>query len=211
MQKKYKQGNNLLTNISDEFYYLNFAFCKLPMSFSLKPNLIQLPYSIYSQDYNSNICLIVKDPKSDFEDLDIKFPFNINVIDIEDLRIKYERFEQRRELIKQYNIFLCDARIYFALRKYLGKPFYRAKKYPIPVKLNYEKKDEIFNEITKHVNNATFFYMTHGPIYNVKFARAVMKDNEQYDNLICAIKETLPHILKYGVTVDEYFILFNFF
>ena len=52
--------------------------------------------------------------------------------------MKYQQYSKRRELMKKYDLFLCDNRIKFVLRKLLGKCFYVSKKFPHPISLNYE-------------------------------------------------------------------------
>ena len=194
---------NVLSGDFDDYIYLTFGFYKYPLRYSLSSCLIDLPKGIYDEKYSSNICLIVKNPKSDFKDLNIEFPFNLKVIDIEKLKQKYQQYSKRRELMKKYDLFLCDNRIKFVLRKLLGKCFYMSKKFPHPISLNYENKDEIKNNIIKTVTQSTIFHMNNGPIYNIKFGRFSMDLNENEENLKQCLRQVLPHILKYDIDLDE--------
>ena len=99
---------NVLSGDFDDYIYLTFGFYKYPLRYSLSSCQIDLPKGIYDEKYSSNICLIVKNPKSDFKDLNIEFPFNLKVIDIEKLKQKYQQYSKRRELMKKYDLFLCD-------------------------------------------------------------------------------------------------------
>jgi ribosome biogenesis protein UTP30 len=203
---KYKDNLNLLQSEQEEFVYLNFVFGKLPFKFSLRPVNIPLKNSIYGEKYNSRVCIFVKDPSSAFKELEIykSFPFKVKVIDIEKLKTKYSRFQERRNLLKEYELFLCDQKIYMLLKKHLGKPFYVQKKYPVPLKLDYSQPEEIKKLIISHVENSTNFYMSHGPNYTVKFSRAVQSAEEIYQNLNDAMINTIPHIIKWGgVTFQE--------
>jgi hypothetical protein len=200
---KYKDNTNLLADEKDEFFYLNFIFSKLPFKYSVRPINIPLPNSLYDAKFNTRVCLFVKDPRSDFKDLEIEFPFKVKVLDIQKLKIKYSRFQDRRNLIKQYDLFLCDFRIYMLLKKLLGKPFYAAKKYPQPIKLDYSNKEQIVTEVVSHVEKCTTFYMTHGPNYSVKIARVVSAEDDISDNVMAGVTNTLPHILKWGINFDE--------
>ena len=194
---------NVLSGDFDDYIYLTFGFYKYPLRYSLSSCQIDLPKGIYDEKYSSNICLIVKNPKSDFKDLNIEFPFNLKVIDIEKLKQKYQQYSKRRELMKKYDLFLCDNRIKFVLRKLLGKCFYMSKKFPHPISLNYENKDEIKNNIIKTVTQSTIFHMNNGPIYNIKFGRFSMDLNENEENLKECLRQVLPHILKYDIDLDE--------
>ena len=194
---------NVLSGDFDDYIYATFGFYKYPLRYSLAPSKIDLSTGIYSEKYNSNICLIVKNPKSDFKDLNIEFPFNMKIIDIEKLKTKYQQYSKKRELMKKYDLFLCDNRIKFVLRKLLGKCFYASKKIPYSISLNYEDKDKIKNDIIEIVNKSTIFHMNNGPIYNIKFGRFSMNLEENKNNLIECIKQIIPHILKYDIDLDE--------
>ena len=171
-------GINVLSGDYDDYIYINFGFYKYPMRYSLSSSQIEIKFGIYNEKYSSNICLIVKNPKSDFKDLDIKFPFNLKVIDIAKLKQKYQKYEKRRELLKKYDLFLCDNRIKFVLKKLLGKWFYVSKKFPHSISLNYDDKEKIKNDIIKVVNESTIFHMNNGSIYNIKFGRFSMSNKE---------------------------------
>ena len=203
LQSKNEDTVNVLSSSQEEYYYVNFVFDKIPLKYSIRPIPIRIPHSVYSKAYSTSVCLIVKDPKSDFKDLQLEFPFNLKVIDISKLKLKYDRFEQRRNLLKEYDIFLCDARIYFVLKKLLGKPFYAAHKFPVAVKLDYAKKEQTQEEIINHVDKCVFFHMSKGIIYNMKFAREVMSNEDKLANLKEVIAETLPHILKYKLNWED--------
>ena len=194
---------NVLSGDFDDYIYLTFGFYKYPFRYSLSSSQIDIPHGIYNEKYSPNICLIVKNPKSDFKDLNIEFPFNLKVIDIEKLKTKYQQFSKRRELMKKYDLFLCDNRIKFVLRKLLGKCFYASKKFPHSVSLNYENKEEIKNDIIKLVTQSTIFHMNNGPIYNIKFGRFSMTISENAENLKECVKQVVPHILKYDIDLDE--------
>ena len=196
-------GINVLSGDFDDYIYINFGFSKYPMKYSLSSSQIPIKNGIYNQKFSCNICLIVKNPKSDFKDLEIEFPFNIKVIDIEKLKLKYQKYEKRRELLKKYDLFLCDNRIKFVLKKLLGKCFYVSKKFPHPISLNYEDKEKIKNDIVQVVNNSTIFHMNNGPIYNVKFGRFSMSNKENIQNFKQCVEQVVPHILKYDIPLDE--------
>ena len=201
--KRYENTLNILSNEDEELIYLNFVFGRLPMKYSLRPVTIPLEKSLNGIDSNTRICLFVKDPKSDFKNLEIEFPFKVKVIDINGLKMKYSRFQDRRNLLKQFDLFLCDYKVYFILKKLLGKPLYTHRKYPVPIKLNYENKEEIKSEILNHVENSGVFYMTNGPNYSFKVARYTMDKEDISMNVNKAIKYIVAHIMKWGVEFEE--------
>lgn len=201
--KKYENTLNILSNEDEELLFLNFCFGKLPLRYSLRPVQVSLDKSIYGAEFNTRVCLFVKDPKSAFKDLEIDFPFKVKVIDIQSLKIKYSRFQDRRNLLKQYDLFLCDHKVYFILKKLLGKPFYVNRKYPVPIKLNYENKDDIKNEIVNHIEKSGIFYMTKGPNYAFKCAKYTMDKDDILANVFKAAQQVVAHIMKWGVELEE--------
>ena len=60
----------------------------------------------------------------------------------------------KEEIIKHYDTFLCDGRVYFILRKLLGKPFYSLKQFPLTINLDYKK---MILKIINIVQNILFF------------------------------------------------------
>jgi ribosome biogenesis protein UTP30 len=52
------------------------------------------------------------------------------------LKKEFKQFKDKRSLLKNYDLFLADLRIYKMLPECLGKEFYAKKKYPCPIKLH---------------------------------------------------------------------------
>lgn len=201
--KRHKDSLNILSNEDEELIYLNFVLGKLPLKYSLRPVSVPLPKSINGESFNTRVCLFVKDSKADFKQLEIDFPLKVKVIDVQGLKMKYSRFQDRRNLLKQFDLFLCDYKIYFLLKKLLGKPFYVHRKYPMPIKLNYENKEEIRSEVISRVENSGVFYMTNGPNYAFKVARYSMDNADIVGNVLGAVKNVIAHIMKWGVEFQE--------
>ena len=58
------------------------------------------------------------------------------MIGYDKLKRNFRQFKDRRTLIKEYDGFLADIRIYQMLPECLGKEFYEKKKFPCPIKLH---------------------------------------------------------------------------
>lgn len=52
------------------------------------------------------------------------------------LKRNFKQYKDRRVLLKDYDAFLADLRIYKMLPEVLGKEFYSQKKYPVPIKVH---------------------------------------------------------------------------
>ncbi|KAK4985924.1 proteasome-interacting protein cic1 [Elasticomyces elasticus] len=110
----------------------------------LKPGKIPLPHPLNSPtNPNLRVCLITADPQRTYKDIltHPSFPPALaskvqRVIGITKLKAKYKPFENRRQLLSEYDIFLADDRIITSLPQALGKIFYKGgAKRPVPVSL----------------------------------------------------------------------------
>lgn len=83
-------------------------------------------------------------------------PCIAKVIGFDKLKREFKQFKDKRALLKDYDAFLADLRIYKMLPDVLGREFYRGKRFPCPLKLHgFETKD-----LQDQLNNAaqsTFF------------------------------------------------------
>jgi len=97
-----------------------------------------VPHPFYSENFYSRVCVIVKDPESNFkqEIADLKIPCIAEVIGVDRLKREYKRFKDRREILNEFDLFLSDLRVYKMLPDCLGKEFYIKKAFPYPVKLH---------------------------------------------------------------------------
>ncbi|ORZ37530.1 ribosomal protein L1p/L10e family-domain-containing protein [Catenaria anguillulae PL171] len=80
------------------------------------------------------VCLLVKDPQSDIKQLLAARGVKVSkVLGISKLRTKYATYEAKRDLAKEFDVFLADDRIVPMLTKALGKRFMTPRKLPVPV------------------------------------------------------------------------------
>lgn len=212
LTKNYENETNVFKRKDEENLLINFTFSNLPLTYSLRPNIIPIKINNKSK---RKACLIIRDPVESWNKLNISFDNNkdltVDIIPMSELKLEYERFENKRNLLKRFDVFLCDNHIYHNLKKLLGRDFYDEKKYPIGITINYNSKDDkelalsslnAKNEIIK-ASTHYLFYMSNGPNYTVK-AGFVEDDNEELiNNIIIASKHTLANILKWGVEYEH--------
>ena len=127
----------------------------------LKPGKISIPHSLNRPD--SSICLITADPQRAFKDVIEEEPFpaqlrsQIRVLGLEKLKQRYKSFEQKRQLMAEYDIFLADDRIITSLPNLLGKTAYQSSKRPMPIDLkpsNEKNEPRVMGKkIKKYVSN----------------------------------------------------------
>jgi ribosome biogenesis protein UTP30 len=120
-------------------------FAETDRKFNIFPNR-KLPHSVLPDP--ADICLIVKDLekglKVDHEPSTHHFRQLLSdkgvgpelvaaVMPLRELKVEYKQFETKTALCHKYDLFLADDRIVKFLPKFLGKPFYKRKKFPVPV------------------------------------------------------------------------------
>ena len=112
------------------------------------------------------------------------------MIGFDKLKRKYKQYASRRQLLKEYDGFLADLRIYKMLPELLGKEFYSKKKYPCPIKLHGFDGDELQTQLNK-ASGATYFMLGNGPNYSVKVGKTFQGPKEVAQNAMEALSQTI--------------------
>jgi ribosome biogenesis protein UTP30 len=140
---------------------VQFTLLRAPSENRPKPIPIVVPHPFFKTFEESNddegvdavdndnaeepeICLIVKEESKPWcQDMIAKFPDHMGgikkVLGLDSLRKKHcGTYEQRRQLLHKYNLFLADDRILPMLSKLLGKAFIQSKRLPVPISITRE-------------------------------------------------------------------------
>lgn len=135
---------SLLTD-EDQTVHVSFTMTQVPKEPSPKPNLISLEHPFLTEEQHSRVCLIVKDPARAFKDeiQDLNIPCIAKVIGFDKLKRNFRQYKDKRALLKEYDSFLADLRVYKMLPELLGKEFYDKKKYPCPIKVHGFNTDDL--------------------------------------------------------------------
>ena len=175
-----------------------------PTEPSRKPLIIQIPHPIYrvSDDEKNDdldvpeVCLFVKsDSKAEVKEMIEQFPeqmgFVKKVMGLDSLRTKYAQYSQRRELLKQYNVFMADTRILPMMTKSLGRDFLKAKKHPIPV--NITRKTTLPLNILKALSS-TYLHLSEGDCVTVRAGYTSMDVTQLVENILAVLENGVPRI-----------------
>ena len=98
-------------------------------------------------------------------------PCIAEVIGFDRLRREYREFKDKRQLLRDFDFFLADIRVYKMLPECLGKEFYAKKAFPCPVKMHGFDSPK---DLEKQLNQAaacTYYALGNGPNYSVKIGR----------------------------------------
>lgn len=157
--------------------------------------MVELKTPIYTAENQSRVCLFVKDPARDFKDQieDMDIPCVAKVIGFDKLRREFKQFKDKRQLLKDYDIFAADLRVYKMLPAVAGREFYRSKMFPVPVKLHNLEK-EALEEQLNGITACSVFMMGNGPNYSLRIGRTSMEAKEVAKNVEVALSDMLGYV-----------------
>lgn len=196
----HEREKNALKLLEDEdkFITVNILLSEVPKKYSPKPLQIPIPHPIYGQKYSTRACMFIKDPEREFLDKiqDLNVPCLAKCVPYKTLKKEYERYDDKKNLITEYDLFFSDIRVYRMLAKPLGKFFYLQKKFPYPANLHLLKGDELEKAVNGLFDH-TYFHIRNGPNYTLRVARCSMKSKHIAENVISAVHHALPYIMMH--------------
>lgn len=162
---------------NDRPVQVQLTLLRAPEKSNPKPIRVMVPHPLFKLNGSSDdsleepeICLIVKEESKPWcQDMIEQFSEHMGcvkkVLGLQSLRKKHTQYEQRRELLNKYNMFMADDRILPMLTKALGKEFFKAKKQPIPINLT--RKEALPFAIQKALS-ATYMTLSAGTCVTIK-------------------------------------------
>eukprot|EP00980_Cylindrotheca_fusiformis_P001485 scaffold345_cov134-Cylindrotheca_fusiformis.AAC.96 len=204
------EKNALLGN--DRPVQVQFALLRAPDKSSPKPIRVLIPHPLFKlatkegEDTTEEpeICLIVKEESKPWcQEMIDRFPDHMGcvkkVLGLQSLRKKHAQYEQRRELLNKYNVFMADDRILPMLTKALGKDFFKVKKQPIPINLN--RKEALPFAIQKALS-ATYMTLSSGTCVMVKAGYTPMDAEKLVDNIVAIAENAVPKLPRKWANVQ---------
>jgi ribosome biogenesis protein UTP30 len=192
-EKKAGKGKkDMFESEADDFIHLTVSLKKTQPVRKDKPVRIPLNHALYSLDEMES-CLIVKDQagegkkaaKARIEESNILGVSK--VLGVSNIRKKFATHEQKRQLCRDYPLFLADTRILPLLPKLLGKTFFKKKKTPVPVELRGSTakwKQNIQDAIT-----STYAHLSGGSCFTIRIAKPNEHSQKQVlENLVSTVE-----------------------
>ena len=135
--------------------------------------MIAIEHPFLTQEQNSRVCVIVKDPARAFKDqiADLDIPCIAKVIGFDKLKRNFRQYKDKRQLLKEYDAFLADLRVYKMLPEQMGKEFYKRKRYPCPIKLHGFDSSRALEAQLNSAAASTFFTLGNGPNYSLRVGK----------------------------------------
>merc|ERR1712012_982682 len=175
---------------------ISIAAIKLPRVSEAQVLKLPLPHSITPA--SRDVCLIVKDfekgIKPDHEPTVAHYEALLaekgvkgvtKVMSLRELKVEYKTFESKTALSHLYDHFLVDARIIRLVPKFLGKPFYKRKKFPVQVKL--DAKD-LSKEVDRALKVSCLALTQTGTSSCVTIGLTSMPEGQLCSNLVAAVR-----------------------
>lgn len=193
---------------------VQFTLLRAPGRSKPKPVQIVVPHPFFKLADRSNqnedeveeaeICLIVKDSsKPHCQEMIENFPEHMScvkkVLTLTSLRQKYTSYQQKRDLLHKYNVFMADDRILPMLSKALGKAFIQTKRLPVPIDLTRQKALPF--AIQKALS-ATYMTVNTGTCVTIRAGHTGMEVEKLVENVLAVTKGAVPKMPRKWANVQ---------
>jgi ribosome biogenesis protein UTP30 len=196
---------------NDRPVQVQITLLRAPGQSKPKPTQIVIPHPFYKLADNTadgveepEICLIVKESSKEWcQTMIEKFPDHMGcvkkVLSLDSLRKKHSSFEQKRELLSKYNMFMADDRILPMLSKALGKAFIKAKRLPIPINLT---REAALPFAIQKALSATYMTVNTGTCISIRAGHTGMEPKNLTENIIAIAKKAAYKIPRSWANVQ---------
>eukprot|EP00398_MALV-I-01_sp_L67-1_P000133 gene133-355_t len=193
---KAKEANMLFDGDSMPVMLL-FALNGPPKHQKRVPHLVKLPHPLWNDE--SEVCLITSDPQRKFKDMLEAEPVPAvkKIIGYDKVKKRYNTHVYKRQLARDFELFLCDDKIYSSMPSLTGQKVMKTKP-PIPVVL---KKGDVQKNINKVLKSA-HVRIPNGSCVSVRFAKANFTLEQIMSNAEAVLKKTLDFLQKNGLEVN---------
>ena len=183
---------------------VQFGLEVAPVRAHPKPIRLEIPHSFraavgddeenqaYDAAEEPEVCVIVKEESKPWvQDMIREFPKHLScvkkVLGLDSLRKKHSQYNQRRELLHKYTLFMADDRILPMLTTALGRDFFKAKKQPIPIRLT---RKEAFPFTVQKALRSTHMTLSTGTCVTITVGKTDMPAKSLVDNIMAVTTGT---------------------
>ena len=191
----HRSGKRDLFATSSKPIHVNFNLWVIPKRAYYGVKISNLPYDIHD-GVSKRICLIVPNREGKTSEESVQFfktyarslnkIHDFDVITWKDLQPRLVSFEEKRSLVKSYDMFIADTSLRDFLIPKLGKVFKRCQKFPINIALHRA------TELKRVLSGTHFFLHNEGNNYSYLIGHSGMKPKELRDNIV----ESLSQLAK---------------
>lgn len=206
---------------SDLTVQVQIGLSRVPQNPSPKPIRIAIPHPLHrvaesggeenkvddgdSSVEEAEVCIIVKEESKPWvQDMIDRFPSHMScvkkVLGLQSLRKKHAQYEQRRELMARYSVFMVDDRILPMVAKCLGKGFFTAKKQPIPLKLT---RKEALPFAVQRCLSATYLFISAGTCLTIRAGDTGMSHKKLVENTEAIVASAVDKVPRKWANVSS--------
>ncbi|XP_030630012.1 ribosomal L1 domain-containing protein 1 [Chanos chanos] len=200
--KSTSSGRRLLDD--NQHIFLLLTVWKIPQ---VKQTVrIPLPHGIRKE--SGEVCLFTRDEPQMTSDQTERFYKKLltergvknvsEVIPYKVLKTEYKPFEAKRRLLKNFDLFLADARILRLLPSHIGKHFYETKKNPLSVDL---ESKHLARDMERLIQGTSMTISVKGPCSTVRVAHSGMTAEEIVENIITAVRTISSKMRSNGMNI----------
>ena len=166
-------------------------------SFARPASIGPLPHSLLDPEDGIEVCLFAKDPGDDLRTKLAEVPVAglTRVLAVGKLKKDYQDFSRRRELVSQFDMFLCDDRVLNFMPQLTGKAFYEKRKAPIPVRVSSNNAAAIAAEIVR-ARDSTHTLLGAGQTVSLKIGHSLMTADQITENVLYSASRLVDHLPK---------------
>ena len=166
-------------------------------SFARPASIGPLPHSLLDPEDGIEVCLFAMDPGDDLRTKLAEVPVAglTRVLAVGKLKKDYRDFSRRRELVSQFDMFLCDDRVLNFMPQLTGKAFYEKRKAPIPVRVSSNNAAAIAAEIVR-ARDSTHTLLGAGQTVSLKIGHSLMTADQITENVLYSASRLVDHLPK---------------
>lgn len=189
-----KQKRDLFALGDTEYIFLQFGFKKV--SLQRQTIKVVLPHAVV--DKVTPICLFVSDVDRSERDYSITVDKyremldqtavkpQIDIVPLKQLKLEYKEYENKRQLLAMYDIFLADARIVHLLPSHLGRHFFKRKRFPLQVDLTCR---DLKKEMTRALKTSCCVLAGRGSSGQMTVGKLSQTTEQVTENVLCCVEK----------------------
>lgn len=174
---------------------------------NLRPKLIKVPHSVWPENEKLRICLFSRDPQRAYKDVlyesEEHGPKVVDrVVGLSKLKGKFKRYDARRQLKNDYDLFLTEPEVAPSLPTLLGKVFYGTQA-KTPITVTVREEDKIDRDLAvKEIDNileSTVFMKPGSTLVLIRVGLTDSKPKNVAENVKAVVDYLVENVLDEGL------------
>lgn len=173
---------------------------------NLRPKLIKVPHSVWPENEKPRICLFSRDPQRAYKDALYAGENGPKIVDrvvgLSKLKGKFKRYEARRALKNDFDLFLTEPEVAPSLPTVLGKSFYGSQ-VKTPITVSVRQGDKIDRDLAQkeieQVLESTVFLKPGSTLVLIRVGLTDSKPKHVAENVKAVVDYLVENVLDEGM------------